>query len=118
MEFPIEQIEEFKKFHPEAQLAKEGGITFFFLPDVALPDGCIPERMNLLLCPTHRDGYPSRLYFSERVTFDYKPSLNPRPNWNGQIRILDETWYAFSWKTNPNLRLIQMISAHIDGIRK
>ena len=39
-------------------------------------------------------------------------------NWNADgVRLLERNWYAYSWKVNPNLRLAQMIAAHLKGLR-
>src|SRR5687767_11593702 len=91
--FPADQIEELKTFG-KLQQAQEGGLTFIFIPQLALPQGCKPERVDVLLCPASRDGYTSRLFFAQQVQ---KPTLPP-PNWNGSVRILERTWYAFSWR--------------------
>jgi len=112
MEFQIDQIEELKKVHPDVQMAEEAGFTYFFLPQFELPDGCIPSKVDALFCPMPRDGYQSRLFFSEII------SGCTNRNWNGQARILDQTWHAISWNINPNQRLIQLIRSHLDAFRK
>lgn len=110
MEFPKDQIEELSRIYPNAQMAEEGGLTFFFLPDLQLP-GCTPEKIDALFCPMARDGYTSRLFFSEQIVG------RTNRNWNGNARILDRTWFAISWKISPNQRLVQMISSHLDALR-
>jgi len=112
MEFPTEQIEELKKIYPDVQMAEEAGFTYFFLPNLDLPEGCIPEKTDALFCPTPRDGYKSRLFFSEMI------SGCQNRNWNGQARILDRTWFAISWNINPDQRLIQLVRSHLDAFRK
>lgn len=111
MEFPIDQIEELKRIYPNTQLAQEGGFTFFLLLDLELPEGCVPSKVDALLCPMPRDGYISRLFFSSKIN----GRLNR--NWNGNARILDQTWFAISWKISPEQRLIQMIRSHLDAFR-
>ena len=101
-----------KKIYPNVQKAEEAGITYFLLPDLYLPEGCIPEKVDALFCPMPRDGYKSRLFFAEKITGC------PNRNWNGQARILDRTWYAISWNVNPDQRLIQLIRSHIDPLKK
>lgn len=112
MEIPKDQIDELKKICPEVQMAEEGGYTFFFLPQMQLPIGCSPEKVDLLYCPTNRDGYPSRLFFSSKIIGSY-----PNRNWNGNARILDRTWYAISWKINQEQRLVQQIRAHLEPLK-
>jgi hypothetical protein len=55
--FPDDQIIELKAMFPGVSRGDEGGTTYFLLPSVQLPAGWTPERMDLLLCPTSRDGY-------------------------------------------------------------
>ena len=112
MNFPEDQISELKRIYPNAQMAQEGGFTFFLLPGLMLPDGCNPTSVDALLCPMPRDGYSSRLFFSVRIGTPNKP------NWNGNARILDKTWVAISWKISPNQRLVQMIRSHLDALIK
>jgi hypothetical protein len=113
MTFPQDQVEELKMLYGKVLQATEGGFDFFLLPQLALPDGCAPERVDALLCPMPRDGYTSRLFFSE------KPSSRPTPNWNGQMRLLERTWHAFSWRINAPapLRLAQLVQTHLRGLR-
>lgn len=106
-----EQLEELLRLYPRAQQATEGGVTFYLLPDLALPPGAQPPVVHALLCPTERDGYASRLFLSARVTGV------PGRNWNGAVRLFERTWYAVSWRTRAGLRLAQMVSAHLDAFR-
>jgi hypothetical protein len=111
MGFPDDQIEELKRFFPEIQAAQEGGITYLLLRDASLPATCTPARTDLLLCPAERDGYPSRLYFAQR------PSSKTGLNWNGNIRLLERQWSAYSWKVAPGLRLVQMVLEHLRALQ-
>ena len=111
MKFPEDQIDELKKLYPNIQIAEEGGSTFFFIPKVTLPNGCEPNKLDVLFCPTAHRGYASRLYFEQKF------SGGPSRNWNGEYRLLDKTWYAISWNINQNQRLIQMIRSHLDAFR-
>jgi hypothetical protein len=112
MDFPQEQIAELKGLAPEVGSCEEGGTTFFLIRPLVLPDGCTPAAVDALLCPSTRDGYNSRLYFSERIVS--KAPLN----WNGNIRIAERNWFAFSWRTPAGLRLAQMVAEHIRAFRQ
>jgi len=111
--FPADQLEELQSFG-KLQQAQEGGTTFILISQMAMPQGCTPSHVDVLLCPVPRDGYSSRLFFAKRVQ---KPS-NPPPNWNSSPRILERSWHAFSWRmrTQP-LRLAQMVAEHLRGLR-
>src|SRR5260370_42620450 len=111
MGLPEDQIAELKKFYREILAANEGGITYLLLRDAALPSGCTPARMDLLLCPFERDGYSSRLYFAERV------QCVKALNWNSGVRVLERNWSAFSWRVAGGLRLLQMVQEHLRALR-
>ncbi len=111
MSLPNDQLHELKTFYPAAACAKEAGITYVLLPDARLPLGCHPTNVDLLLCPAPRDGYPSRLYLGTQVS-------GPKQlNWNGTTRVLERNWFAYSWKIEPDIRLAQMVQAHLQAFR-
>ena len=111
-EFPKDEVEELKALVPDVSVANEGGFTYFHLPGLKLPENCTCEHADALLCPMPRDGYESRMYFSEVV----KPQ---GLNWHQKnIRILDRSWFAFSWKTNrTGIRLAQMVMEYLRALK-
>jgi len=112
MHFPQDQINELKRLFGQVSSCDESGYTYFLLPDLPLPEGCRPEKVDVLLCPTQRDGYNSRLFFAERI------QSQKSQNWNvNGIRIIERNWYAFSWKTPNDLRLTTMIAMHLKGLQ-
>jgi hypothetical protein len=114
MSFPEDQVAELKLLCPDVSEVEEAGCKYLLLPGLNLPDECSPARTDALLCPSARDGYPSRLFFAERV----QSKAKAEPNWNANgVRIAERNWHAFSWKTNPNLRLAQMVAAHLRALR-
>lgn len=112
MAFASDQVEELKRLFPNVQRSEEGGCIYFLLPQLRLPERCTPASTDALFCPTARDGYPSRLFFAEQV------QCSTKLNWNANgVRIVERNWHAFSWKVNPNLRLAQMVAAHLKAFR-
>lgn len=108
-----EQVEELLRIYPDTQQAVEANVTYFLIPQLPMPEGCTPATIDVLLCPTPRDGYNSRLYYSQQVLG------GPERNWHVQnVRILDRNWFAFSLRTRDNLRLAQMVSAHLYALKK
>jgi hypothetical protein len=105
-----EQVSELVAIYKNVQATDEGGVTFYFLPSLAMPQGASPATVDAVLCPARRDGYESRLFVAAPVT----PA---RASWNGAIRLLERNWMALSWRTQPGLRLAQMVSAHLDAFR-
>lgn len=112
MNFPENQIEELKKIAPLLSTAQEGGYNFFLINDLSLPEGCEPIVSDILLCPTPRDGYESRIFYASKITGC------PARNWNTQIRVLERNWYAFSWRVKCNLRLAEILLVHLNALRK
>lgn len=112
MNFDVTQIEELKQISPNLSVAQEGGYTFIYIEKLQLPDECIPNTVDALLCASPREGYESRLYFSEKITGC------PDRNWNGNIRVLGQNWYAISWRVPSGLRLSEALLIHLKALRK
>lgn len=111
--YPQDQIDELKKLYSGLGLINEAGIQYLLFPTLVLPKGCEPEKLDVLFCPTSRDGYSSRLFFDRQVK-------GPRSlNWNANgVRIGERNWYAFSWRIGGSgLRLAQMISSHLSALQ-
>ena len=92
--YPLEQIEELKRYCDKVSGLAEGAATYLLLEQLRLPNGCEPGCCDALLRPfTGGDGYPSQLYFSVQVK-----SVFAR-NWNvSNARICERNWFAFSWR--------------------
>lgn len=102
-----QQFEELQKFYPHAQKALEGGIEFILLPELDLPPNCEPKKIDALLCPVLRDGYHTRLFYSQRIN-----GIPPK-NWNGKKYICDRNWVAYSWKSKEGMELLEMVRYHL-----
>ena len=102
---------ELRKLCSRAQRLEEGGGVYFWLPELHLPVRAKPQRCDALLCIGPRDGYPSRLFFAERV--EGPTALN----WNCETFILQRCWFAFSWKVQEGLPPVRQLSAHLRALR-
>lgn len=112
MNISQDQIDELKEIVPSVSLASEGGHFYLLINDVTLPAGCVPPITNVLLCPTTKDGYNSRLYFPVLITGC------PARNWNStNVRILGSTWFAFSWISPAGLSLKDMLLFHLNTLK-
>lgn len=90
-----------------------GGIEYHLLSGLRLP-GSQPEKIDALLCMGERDGYPTRLYFAERV----QPSKPYKLNWKGQTdRVLERNWHVYSWKVPQGLTPIDTLHEHVKPFR-
>jgi hypothetical protein len=114
MAYSPEEIEELRLAFPGVAELSEGGVGYYFIPNLRLPDGTRPEKVDALLCPHPAHGYPSRLFFAQRL--ECGKNLNWYPA-NG-TRILERVWYAISWRLNsPGLRLVQLVALHLKPLR-
>ena len=111
MTVPDDQVVELKHLCSEVLACDEGETSYILLRGLLLPDGCNPQQTDALLCPSQRDGYDSRLFFADKITF-HRP-----PNWTGVAHIVGRTWHVYSWRIPPNLRLAQMVAMHLKAFR-
>jgi hypothetical protein len=114
MVYPKEEIDELKCYCVKLSFLSEAGVDFLHMEGLRLPIGCEPPVCDGLLCPVHKDGYPSRLYLSVQVTSPYTK------NWNvSNLRIGERNWFAFSWRVEiANPTLAQLLVAHLTGFTK
>jgi hypothetical protein len=114
MEYSKDQLEELKRYCSKVSTLTEGGVTFLYLEGLRLPEGCHPQVCCGLLCPVARDGYPSRLYFSEQIMSPFAR------NWNvSNARIGERNWFAFSWRVELVVpTLAQILVAHLAGLTR
>lgn len=112
MQFPEEEVAELEQICPGARQYEEGGIPYFFLPQLRLPDGCSPAQVDALLCPTAHHGYTSRLFLVQRI------SSSQLRNWSTGARIMERNWEAISWQIpQTNLRLAQVLAIQLRAFR-
>jgi hypothetical protein len=113
---PEEEVQELKAVFNEISSCSEGGIEYVLIPKMKMPEGCTPAVVDALLCPKARgDGYESRLFFATKVECSH--ALKQPLNWNGSVRVLEQNWYAYSYKVDANLRLKQMVAAHLGAFK-
>lgn len=117
MEFPQDQIEELRAIYAGLKQLEEGGTPYFLLPEASLPGGAKPEVVDLLLRPVQGDGYDSRLFLSQQPTFSAR-TCTENLNWTSiNVHILARNWFAYSWRTKPELTLAQMVAMHLRALR-
>jgi hypothetical protein len=115
LSFPADEVAELKLCYPNIAVAEEGGVTYVQVSQLELPADCVPGTVDALLCPTARDGYPSRLFLNHKVMHKGKGQ-----NWNpkGSTVILGREWWAISWKIAPgNDRLLSKVAAHLEALK-
>lgn len=112
MTVPEDQLAELKAVYDGALLHLEGGVPYIYIPALKLPDGCSPCEIESLFSPRTAHGYPSRLFFAQQLK---TPSSR---NWNGNVRILGRSWFAYSWKIDrPADRLLGLLGQHVGSLR-
>jgi len=109
--FPSDEIKEIKTAFAGLSVASEGGTDFILISKLQLPDGCDPAVVDALLCPSARDGYPSRLFFSAQVKHQ-----GLGQNWNSDQMILGRRCFAVSWRVDQSAtRLLAILAAHLEA---
>ena len=94
----------------EAREMTESGQSFIYLSQFKLPAGCEPAQLEALLCPHARDGYTTRLFLSA-------PVAGRGQNWTIH-RIVDRSWYTFSWNNvSAQLRPAEILAEHLRALR-
>ena len=94
-------------------MAPDTGGTVYLLEGLRLPEGCSPQEVDALLCPFPRDSYPSRLYFSQKVSCPFER------NWNFNGMVAGKNWVAHSWKVEPaELTLTKILLGHLEGFTR
>lgn len=111
MSYPQSEIDELKVIAPNLSIAQEGGYSYLLIEKLQLPEGCQPNVVDALLCPTPHSQYQSRLFFSQKIT-----GCPPR-NWNGSLRVLGKNWSAISWQIPAGLRLAEILLLHLKPLR-
>lgn len=114
MALPQDQIAELKLSFPDLALIEDGNVEFILIKNLTLPVGCNPRVVDALLCPTQRDGYPSRLFLAQKIEH-----LGKGINWNADgVVIADRKWWAVSWQTHrTEQRLLNMVTSHLEAFR-
>jgi len=90
-----------------AKEVTEGGYTFVYLPSLCIP---AQQVMDALLCIQPRDGYMTRLFLTAQIQ-------GRGNNWTTH-RILDRTWFTWSWNNvSSQLRPAQILAEHLRALR-
>lgn len=85
-----QMLNEVKKlFCNDASIMVETGLTYIHIPSLTLPPGNTPATAEALVCLSSRDGYTTRLFFSQPVTAKGQ-------NWSVHS-ILGKAWHTCSW---------------------
>jgi len=114
MNFSENQINGLKSITPNLKTVQEGGYSYFYIEGLKLPEGCLPNIVDALLCPTPLPNYQSRLYFSSKIS----GLGSSGRNWNGKLRAIGQNWFAISWQTKSGLSLVEMLSIHLKALKK
>lgn len=106
-----DQLDELKvAFGPEISFHTEASIEFVRIPGLKMPQGCLPERTDALLCPTHYCGYDSRLFFKDRIQ---SPGT---PNWQPSCFLVGSEWHVYSYQGVRHPSLCEMVLMHLRGL--
>jgi hypothetical protein len=57
-----------------------------------------------------RDGYPTRLFFSERIGTTARTL-----NWHMTVTVAGTVWHAFSWNGIPSSDPVEVLLGHLNA---
>ena len=107
------EVKKLKTVFPDLRLGKESSTEFIWIRGLVLPEGCDPEVLDGLVCSTPRDGYPTRLYLSQKILHG-----GPGKNWNANgVQILGKSWWAVSWRVESR-NLLELVQNHLRAFSK
>ena len=111
MELPVDEIEEGRAALGNALAFTEGASSLLLVKDIR-PFPEKTDSCDVILIPEPNGGYPSRLFFSEKLNGPISR------NWNGERQFFERTWFAFSWSgvEVSGRRLITLIQQHLRGL--
>ena len=105
-----ETLSELKVICAGAMEMAEAGHVYVYLPSFNLRTGDQTITVDALLCLQARDGYTTRLFLSQQV-----PGRGN--NWTTH-RILERTWYTWSWNNvRSDQRPAQVLAEHLRALR-
>jgi hypothetical protein len=105
-----DHLNELAELCGEAKEMSDSGQVFVYLARLTVVSGSQPKQVEGLLCPNARDGYATRLFLSE-------PVPGRGNNWSVH-RILDRTWYTWSWNcVGSQLRPAEILAEHMRALR-
>lgn len=116
MSITDEQLGSLRQINAGAVIQNEGEREYVFLPNLKITVGPNEKTLDGLLCPSEKDGYKTRLFFSETIV--ERPTIGDKAaNWTAHV-ILGRTWHSWSWQgVEPSLPLVQMLLAHLRALR-
>jgi len=85
-----DQLEEIRAICPGAAPMADGTLTLIHLPALTIQCGGTEATVEALLCLSSHDGYPSRLFISQRLAAG-------KLNWQTAV-VLGRTWHTWSWQ--------------------
>jgi hypothetical protein len=105
------QLSALRSLSGQAELMTEGGRSVVFLPQVKFDAGGLRATRNLLLWPSARDNYTTRLFLSAQV----KGSIERV--WTS-YNLCGGTWWAVSWQGVPaTLPWVEMLASHLRAFK-
>lgn len=101
------KLSELKKHWRDVEVIAAEGKFYLHLPSLKIATSSGSKVISALLRPwANGDGYPTRLFFSEKFT-------NCGSNWN-VFSIAGRSWYACSWAgVSDNLPYLEIIASHL-----
>ena len=103
------QVTRLRDLCPGAELWTEAGAPLVYLPDLKIASGGTVRTVDGLLCPRSRDGYDTRMFFSERLPVDR--------NWSSHA-VMARNWSAVSWSgIAADQPWLDILAGHLETVK-
>ncbi len=110
MAFEKSQLEELSQLCAGVEVHTEGTYTFVFLRELQFQHKGTSTKVDVLICPQKHDGYPTRIFLSEKFDAD------GTANWK-IYQFLGRNWHSWSWNNIPHdQRLVQILADHLSPL--
>lgn len=105
------QLQKIQTIHPDAARLSEGGIPIVFLPNFTFQAKEGIMAMDLLLYPSSHSGYPTRLFFEQRL------QGKEACRWSEHY-VAGRNWWAHSWDgVAASLPWLKILFAHLEAVK-
>lgn len=106
---PGQELARLRRLCPEAEQWDEQGGSLVYLPGLRVESAGAIRTVDVLLCPRERDGYQTRLFFSEQLPVSR--------NWS-PYTLMARTWYACSWQGVPaDQPWLDILASHLEAVK-
>lgn len=111
---PAAQLIRLRGLCPGAELWTEPGPSggpLVYLPELKVETAGAVRTIDGLLCPRARDGYDTRMFYSEQLP------VSPMRNWAPHV-VMGRGWHAHSWSgIGADQPWLDILASHLETVK-